>query len=474
MQKKVSTLSQPLLLTPPHSSHLRQGWVLIFRIEAMENNNDEIISRRQDELDALRAFYGHQLRSSLSSNDDSTHDAQEEEANDETISVNGPWFIELIDLSSITMNNDNSTIIQKSLLVPTLEINLPSHYPSSQAIHPPTPTLHNVNESHLTLSQQQVLLDELMEMYEPDMDVAIMWAERCRMEFVDVDLTVFTAADDKTRGGGDKTHGDGRDDLPATTTNATTNNNNDKSNNHHYHSAGTTDTTNIQSQKHPLPHRNLCIKFLTFNHLLHGKSHKKESQIVALASKSGLIGLVVYGTPGVIGLLSTCHDDDDSNGGGGGGDGNTTISTTTEDIIDFTKECNRIGKRATLLDYTLYIIANDEDDGRLVLCSSPTMNGVGQQNKNKIGGMRSTTEKKSSNTNNKKKGGSKKNNKSNNTTDYPSTSSSTTTLPSLSNLLGSDDILSMKAGLRHFDSFAELKEVLPESTIQSILGLKIE
>ena len=441
------------------NSHLRQGWVLIFTIEAMESNNDEIISRRQDELDALRAFYGHQLRSSLSSNDDSTHDAQEEEANDETISVNGPWFIELIDLSSITMNNDNHII--QNTAVPTLEINLPSHYPSSQAIHPPTPTLHNVNECHLTLSQQQLLLDELMEMYEPDMDVAIMWAERCRMEFMDVDLTLFTAADDKTRGGDDKTHGDGRDDLPTTTTNTTTNNNNDKSNHHN--------STSKQSQKHPLPHRNLCIKFLTFNHLLHGKSHKKESQIVALASKCGLIGLVVYGTPGVIGLLSTCHDDDDSNGGGGGG--SATISTTTEDIIDFTKECNRIGKRATLLDYTLYIIANDDDDGRLVLCSSPTMNGVGQQNKNKNGGMRSTTEKKSSNTNNKKRGGSKKNNKSNNTTDYPSTSSSTTTLPLLSNLLGSDDILSMKAGLRHFDSFAELKEVLPESIIQSILGL---
>ena len=50
-------------------------------------------------------------------------------------------------------------------------------------------------------------------------------------------------------------------------------------------------------------------------HLLHGKSHKKESQIVSLASKLGFIGLVVYGTPGVIGLLSTCHTDDDSNGG---------------------------------------------------------------------------------------------------------------------------------------------------------------
>ncbi|KAL7452314.1 hypothetical protein ACHAWC_004036 [Mediolabrus comicus] len=222
----------------------------------MDSNNDEeiIISRRQDELEALQAFYGHQLRSSLSSSSSSNDDDAQKEANDDTISVNGPWFIELIDLSSITMNSGSSHIQKRA--VPTLEINLPLHYPSSQCLHPPTPTLHNVNETHLTLSQQQLLLDELMEMYEPDMDVAIMWAERCRVEFVDVDLTVFTAADDKTRGG-DKTHGDGRDDLPTTTTNPTTNNNNDKSNHHN-------STSKQQSQKQPLPHRNLCIKFLTF------------------------------------------------------------------------------------------------------------------------------------------------------------------------------------------------------------------
>ena len=120
----------------------------------------------------------------------SNNDAQE--AND-IISVNGPWFIELIDLSSITMNSDSRHIIQKRA-VPTLEINLPSHYPSSKSLHPPTPTLHHVNECHLTLTQQQLLLDELIDMYEPDMDVAIMWAERCRVEFVDVDLTLFAAA----------------------------------------------------------------------------------------------------------------------------------------------------------------------------------------------------------------------------------------------------------------------------------------
>ncbi|KAL7448474.1 hypothetical protein ACHAWC_000649, partial [Mediolabrus comicus] len=333
----------------------------------MESNNDEIISRRQDELDALQAFYGHQLRSSLSSPSSSNDDDAQEKANDDIISVNGPWFIELIDLSSITMNSSDSSHIQKRA-VPTLEINLPSHYPSLQCLHPPTPTLHNVNESHLTLSQQQLLLDELMEMYEPDMDVAIMWAERCRMEFVDVDLTVFTTAADI-----DDTDG-----------------------------AVTTDTTNKQSQQKQPLRRSLCIRFLTFNHLLHGKSHRKESQLVALASKCGLIGLIVYGTPGVIGLLSTLDDDNDDDDHHNLDDGSrvATISTTTEDIIDFTKECNRIGKRATLLDYTLYIIANNEDDGRLVVSSSSTMNG-GQKNKNKNGGIRSTTEKKLSS---KKKG----------------------------------------------------------------------
>jgi hypothetical protein len=40
--------------------------------------------------------------------------------------------------------------------------------------------------------------------------------------------------------------------------------------------------------------------FCTFHHLLAGKSHTKEQEIVGAAKSLGYTGLIVYGTPGVV------------------------------------------------------------------------------------------------------------------------------------------------------------------------------
>uniref|UniRef100_A0A7S2L6F8 RWD domain-containing protein n=1 Tax=Skeletonema marinoi TaxID=267567 RepID=A0A7S2L6F8_9STRA len=382
-----------------------------------DTQRDEIKTRRQDELEALQAFYGHQLRSSLPALSPPPRSGDTSNANDDDddseISLTGPWFIELIDNSG---NSSSSTY--NSYKIPTLEIRLPPHYPlspppSSQNASKPTPILHHVdNHNLLTSLQKQALIEELMEMYEPDMDMAIMWAERCREEFLDVDLSV----------------------MP---TKAADTSNNDAAENN--------DNCDDKQQS-------LSIRFLTFNHLLYGKSHKKESQIVSLAGKSGLVGFIVYGTPGIIGLLM--HSDDD------------------EDILDFAKECsNRIGKRATVSDFEM----NIAHDGGLL--SSHEYDSVVVEAE---GGRNNGGKNKSSSTSNKKsKSKGTNNNKGNSGNNLNMTGDSSST-PLLVNLLGADrvtatndsvSIANNKSGLRHFDSLAELKAVLPGGVVQSILGL---
>jgi hypothetical protein len=192
--------------------------------------------------------------------------------------------------------------------------------------------------------------------------------------------------------------------------------------------------------------------------LLYGKSHKKESQIVSLAGKLGLIGFIVYGTPGIIGLLMYNNNSNDD----------------MDIVLDFAKECssNRIGKRATVLDLEMKFASDGE------LLSSPEYSdnhavveaAEGSAKKNN-GGKKIASKKKS-----KSKGGSGNDNSNKSSTGESSR-------PLLANLLGADrvtvtnDSVSIvdknKSGLRHFDSIAELKEVLPNNSgiIQSILGL---
>ena len=80
-------------------------------------DNDEIRTRRSEEIEALQAFYGDQFLPCLNNT----------EATEETeVSTNGPWFIQLT--------------THKKSFVPTLEIRLSASYPCQA----PTPILHNV------------------------------------------------------------------------------------------------------------------------------------------------------------------------------------------------------------------------------------------------------------------------------------------------------------------------------------------
>jgi hypothetical protein len=242
-------------------------------------NMEDIHTLRTEELEALQAFYGDQVFSSLSSNPG------------ETLSISGPWFIRL------------SSSPNKKSFVPTLEIRPSDSYP----LDAPTPILHNVDHQ-LNSSQNSDLINELLEMHEPEMGVCIMWAERCREEFaVDVVENTSSSAAIET----------------------------------------VSNEINDLAIMDPLaPIIELAIRFLSYNHLLHGKAHKKEAQIVSAASKMGLVGFVTYGTPGIIGILVSR-----SNISAG-------IVTTDADVIDFSKECGLIGKKCAVLDIELNLDAD--------------------------------------------------------------------------------------------------------------------
>ena len=247
----------------------------------MEMDHEEIQTRRSEELIALQAFYGNELQPCVPTG---------RKCNEHDLSIEGPWFIQLTSL-------DNSLYV-----APTLEIRLPPDYPFGES---PTPVLHNVDQ-HLSPSTKESLLVELKDLYEPEMDVGILWAERCREEFVDV---------------ANRTTSAGRVVQPV---------------------LDEFDDMNI----HNTPTTELCIKLLSYNHLLFGKSHKKEAQLVSVASKMGLVGFISFGTPGIVGILIS------SNGSCG-------MTTNERDVVDFTKECSSIGKKCDVLDVMLEI----NDDG---------------------------------------------------------------------------------------------------------------
>ncbi len=397
----------------------------------MDNNQlEEIQTRRQDELEALQAFYGHQLRSALPHLSPPHHD---NDGDPDEISLNGPWFIELIDATTTTSRGGT----QKYCKIPTLEIRLPPHYPLSSpsttsSSSRPIPILHHVDNNLLTSLQKQSLIEELIEMYEADMDMAILWAERCRQEFLDVDLATVLM------------NSAGNASLDTTTASANggaiNQNSNDATTNY------ITDQQQQQQQQSPS-----IIQFLQFNHLLYGKQHKKESQIVSLASKLGLLGFIVYGTPGIIGLV---------------------VSNDEEDVVlEFAKDCtSRIGKRANVLEFEVQIapdggLLSSDRDGAVVDVEGGRVKSAGAGGKHK-----------SSSKKNKKSKSKSNDNKGNG-----SSSGSSSSTPMLVNLLGDDRVTIInnsvstiekkKSGLRHFDSLAELKEVLPGYVVQSILGL---
>jgi hypothetical protein len=117
-----------------------------------DDADEDNASRRAEELDALRSFYGDDL---LSSNPTKEGDGGP--------SVDGPWRIR----------------VAKRIV---LEIHLPSTYPSSSGT--PTPILQ-APQWALDEGRRSDLLAELEAMHVPDMEVAIMWAEHCRAELDD-------------------------------------------------------------------------------------------------------------------------------------------------------------------------------------------------------------------------------------------------------------------------------------------------
>ena len=120
-----------------------------------DDADEDNASRRAEELDALRSFYGDDLLSS-----DPT---KEDDGGPSVASVDGPWRIR----------------VAKRIV---LEIHLPSTYPSSTGT--PTPILQ-APQWALDEGRRSDLLAELEAMHVPDMEVAIMWAEHCRAELDD-------------------------------------------------------------------------------------------------------------------------------------------------------------------------------------------------------------------------------------------------------------------------------------------------
>lgn len=138
--------------------------------------SEEVTIRRNEEIAALSAYYDDDFQASLiPSSSSSSNNIKNSSSNDEDensaskISIEGPWFIKL----------DNSNGYHHHGLLPTLEIRLPNTYPCDNGAECPVPILHNVI---MKPELKNDLLDELQMMWEVDMDVGILWGERCREE----------------------------------------------------------------------------------------------------------------------------------------------------------------------------------------------------------------------------------------------------------------------------------------------------
>jgi len=133
----------------------------------------EVRDRRSDEVEAMQAYYGNALSSSILPLVSSKEDNE--------IPLEGPWFIQIIDIDDDTA--DNTTSNNSSLGIPTLEIRLPSSYPLGEQC--PEPFLHNIM---MNPQSKERLFEEMKDMYEADVDVGIMWCERCREELMHGDI----------------------------------------------------------------------------------------------------------------------------------------------------------------------------------------------------------------------------------------------------------------------------------------------
>lgn len=140
----------------------------------------EAQDRRAEELEALQAYYGNDLMRSLLREEPLSSSSSSADAAD--VPLEGPWFLRIqqadVEVEDGKSNNNYS------LGIPTLEIRLPSSYPLGD--DSPEPILHHVM---MKPQLKQQLFEELKDMYEAEMDVGIMWCERCREELVHGEMT---------------------------------------------------------------------------------------------------------------------------------------------------------------------------------------------------------------------------------------------------------------------------------------------
>jgi hypothetical protein len=141
--------------------------------------SEEVTLRRSEELAALQAYYDDDLLPSLTPPSSSSF--EDDQVQQQSIALAGPWFIKLGNTSLFRSGSSSSSSM------PTLEIRLPSSYPFGTEC--PTPILHNVI---MKPQIKEELLQELQDMYEIDMDVGIMWGERCREEICMLEETSCT------------------------------------------------------------------------------------------------------------------------------------------------------------------------------------------------------------------------------------------------------------------------------------------
>ena len=123
----------------------------------MADDDDDF--RRSEELDALRAFYGDDLLDTAverQSEDDGGGETRPLPSQSSSPPNGGPWRIRVGPRSII-------------------EMILPPRYPSSDCA--PTPLLH---VPFLSDEASSDLKEELLSLYCPGEEVAILWAERCR------------------------------------------------------------------------------------------------------------------------------------------------------------------------------------------------------------------------------------------------------------------------------------------------------
>ncbi|KAL7529005.1 hypothetical protein ACHAXR_003791 [Thalassiosira sp. AJA248-18] len=147
----------------------------------------EVRIRRSEELEALQAYYGKDLSRSLRDEGTDTNLAaaispptiMSESESFDGIPLRGPWFLRLRQANTDDDNNGGGNNSSSKIGTPTLEIRLSPRYPLGDLC--PEPILHNIM---MKPQSKQQFLEELKDIYEADIDVGIIWAERCREELL--------------------------------------------------------------------------------------------------------------------------------------------------------------------------------------------------------------------------------------------------------------------------------------------------